>query len=91
MDANGRRVENPKQANHACDAWLYGRIAVGALLPAFQKSEPQGTPSEGTSAPPAPRRSPLLPQSEDAWSDGDGSDGWSGGDGDGWHSGDAGD
>jgi len=90
MDANGRRVENPKQANHACDAWLYGRIAVGALLPAFQKSEPQGTPSEGTSAAPAARRSPLLPRSEDAWSDGDGSDGWSGGDGDGWHSGDAG-
>jgi hypothetical protein len=91
FDANGRRIENPKQANHATDSLLYGRIAVGALLPSFQtqKSEPQSTPSESASSAPAPARKPLLRRSEDEWSDGDASDGWSSGDADGWGAGEA--
>ena len=33
VDSNGRRLENPKQPNHATDALLYFRMSVSALLP----------------------------------------------------------
>lgn len=90
LDANGKRLENPKQANHACDGLLYGRIALGALLPSFdQKIDPNATPSAGTSAPAASRAPPKAARDdEEGWSSGDASDGWSNGDADGWHSGD---
>jgi hypothetical protein len=71
--ANGILVGN-------CDSLLYGRMALGALLPGFdQKIAPQGTPSSPTASAPRPR--PSDP--DDEWSSGDASDGWSDG-GDGW-------
>jgi hypothetical protein len=91
FDANGRRLENPKQANHACDALLYGRIALGALLPSFdQKSEPKDTPSASSSAPArsSPPSAGRRKRDESGWSDGDASDGWSEGDAGGWTTGD---
>lgn len=86
VDANGRWIENPKQANHACDGLLYGRIALGALLPSFdQKVDPNATPSADTSAPTASRVAPpARARRDDGWSDGDASDGWSDGGNDGW-------
>lgn len=94
IDANGRRLENPKQANHACDALLYGRIALGALLPSFdQKTLPQGTPS-ASSAPASrastPKRSVASDEEDESgWSIGDASDGWTDGDAEGWTTGDS--
>lgn len=39
QDAQGKRVENPVQANHACDAALYIRNAIQSMLPSATKDE----------------------------------------------------
>jgi hypothetical protein len=76
IDANGRRLENPRQPNHATDALLYFRMAVAALLPAFATTQPNATPSASTQ----PQPSSAAPRSEpdDGWSSDVG--GWTSGD-----------
>jgi len=40
QDAQGKRKENPSQANHACDAWLYIRNELAAMLPSAMGQTP---------------------------------------------------
>jgi hypothetical protein len=73
VDANGKRLQNPRQANHACDCLLYFRMSVSSLLPSFaQSSAANAAPSP---SPQISRSAPKPPSDEDGWSsDGDG--GW---------------
>lgn len=78
IDANGRRLENPRQPNHGTDAMLYYRMGVSALLPAFA-AQPNATPSpseqpQSTRAAPKPR----VEVDEDGWTSD--TDGWTSGD-----------
>jgi hypothetical protein len=77
IDANGRRQQNGRQANHACDCLLYFRVAVAALLPAASQASTKAT--QPTSSP-SSRSTRVAPV--------DDSDGWSTDDGDGWVSAD---
>lgn len=61
QDAQGKRLENPAQANHACDAALYIRNAIAPLLPAATKEEPP--PKSAASSVPVTR----PPQDEDRY------------------------
>ncbi len=80
MDANGKRLENPRQPNHACDALLYFRMSVAALLPAFVAPQPNATPA--TSSPvQSPRAAAPVPKvvvDDDGWASE--TDGWASGD-----------
>lgn len=78
VDPNGKRLQNPRQANHACDALLYFRMSVSALLPAFSIGVAQASTNAAPSASsPAGARAALPPSDDaDGWSsEGDG--GWS--------------
>jgi hypothetical protein len=72
MDANGKRLENPKQPNHATDAMLYFRVSVSALLPAFAQPQPKETPT--TSEPQLARSAPKPKLEDDGWQSE--ADGW---------------
>jgi hypothetical protein len=66
IDANGRRLENPRQPNHGCDALLYFRMGVAPLLPAF--AQPNAMPSAAADAPQAARSAPPpSPVEDDGW------------------------
>jgi hypothetical protein len=77
MDASGKRLENPRQPNHACDALLYFRMSVAGLLPAF--AQPNATPSDSAQPQmigPAPREDTNGWSSDaDGWTSGDDMDG----------------
>lgn len=60
-DAQGRRLENKAQANHACDAWLYLRNALTPLL----ASAAVGDSPTPTSS--APMSKPRPPADEDRY------------------------
>lgn len=72
VDSNGKRLENPRQPNHGCDALLYFRISVSALLPAVDvATQPNATPS--TSENQSASRAAPPPKDDDGWqSDADG-------------------
>lgn len=79
VDSNGKRLENPRQPNHACDTLLYFRVSVSALLPAVDATaQPKATPSasEKSHAPKSSRRPPA--EEEDGWASD--ADGWTSGD-----------
>lgn len=46
VDAYGKRAENKAQANHACDASMYIRNELAAMLPAAGSSQPPPTPTQ---------------------------------------------
>ncbi len=76
---NGKRHENPKQPNHGCDALLYFRVSVTALLPAASaaaaaKAQPTAEPARASA--PSPRVPAPAPKVDaDGWSSD--TEGWS--------------
>lgn len=76
---SGKRKENPRQPNHACDTLLYFRMGVSALLPSFAvAAQPNATPSpSSTPAQSAPRNAPAPRSDDDGWSSD--ADGWTSG------------
>jgi len=66
VDANGKRMENPRQPNHATDALLYFRHSVSALLPAFSAPQPSATQSPSEPSPSARKVVPPPPD-DDGW------------------------
>lgn len=73
VDAQGKRIENKGQANHACDAWLYLRNDVAGLLPAA--GAPPVTPAAVTRAlvedDEVPRREPEYGDADSMYQAGD--------------------
>lgn len=83
VDASGKRLENPRQPNHACDTLLYFRVSVSGLLPAVDAAtQPKATPSASAPEKSQPSKSRAAPPPEE-----EGDDGWAT-EADGWTSGD---
>lgn len=81
IDASGKRMENPNQPNHGCDALLYFRVSVTALLPsaaaAAAAGQPNATAASDQHAQVA-RAAPVSKADDDGWSSD--TDGWTSGD-----------